>query len=169
MDQARAQALAQLESIPDRGAADKSAQPAEGGGLKGPRVTYQTSTSGPSFGHILHQDGHPVPGRLSLQHGPGDTRGSVPMTRDSDLPFFRIPFGVPMGAMMPRPMLVTRTGTGMNMGIAIGGHLQSVTESPGNARRKDRSAYMETVEDVNRSFKVRADTVGAGTYRQNRH
>ena len=143
MNVARAEALAQLEQGGQRIAPQPDA-------ARGPRGTYDTSTSGPSFGHLLHQNGQPLTARSSLQ-GPvrpgGEMRGAPP--------FFRIPFGVPMGMPLPRPMTMMRTQTGMGTGLGLnpagmGPTLTDITEAPESARRglDERSAFMETVPDA---------------------
>jgi hypothetical protein len=71
MELARAETLARLEAMTGAGAHPAfgmdSIHPsgqaqAHAPGIKGPRATYDTTTSGPSFGHIIHRDGHPVSG-----------------------------------------------------------------------------------------------------------
>jgi hypothetical protein len=163
MENARAQALAQLQASNDDGAV---AQDRPAGGIKGPRATYETSTSGPSFGHIQHQDGGPT--RLSGPPLPTSHLQSAPMARDvgGNPPFMRIPFGVPMGASIQRPLFVMRNSVGVGMGVGLGGQgLQGSGLAFGDAqhgmsghaqhshaaRAKDaRSAYVETIEDVRR-------------------
>lgn len=164
MAAARAQALAQLEAT--RQHPSGQAAPASGalGAVKGPRGTYETSTSGPSFGHILHQDGRPL--RVSGPPLPPGHPQSAPMSREvgGQAPFVRIPFGVPLGASIPRPLFVMRNSAGVGMGVGLGGPTgvqnmaaQSVPSAgqqfirvpSGEGRRKDdRSAYVETIEDV---------------------
>lgn len=148
LELARAQALARLE----KGRGDVEDLPPSMGFNKGPRGTYETGTSGPSFGHIFHQDGQPVSARQSYQQG---IMGGQPMTRDvgNAGSFFRIPFGVPLGMPLARPMMLMRTGTGTGMGIGITGMgmgpsgLDNVPEAD-ERRRDDRSAFVETVHDV---------------------
>lgn len=154
VENARAEALARLEA--KRGEVQDTIPT----GPKGPRQTYDTVTSGPSFGHIDHYGGHPISARQSHQ-----LPGSQPMVREPagmGNSFFRIPFGVPGGAVLPRPMMVMRTGTGVGMGVGIGSvglgsgagggggaRLEEVKEiSEGSRRRDDKSAFVETVEDV---------------------
>jgi hypothetical protein len=135
MEQAHAETLARLEAMAGVGAGPQGIL-GEGPAVKGPRATYDTMTSGPSFGHILHRDGHPISGLSS--------------------DFVRVPFGVPLGATLPRPMMLMRTGTGIGMGIGLPGlgmgrlsaGLSGIAESPEGPRREERSAYVETVEDV---------------------
>jgi hypothetical protein len=56
-----AAALAHLESMQRLvGAAQGHHVNPDAGEKRGPRDTYQTSTSGPSFGHLLHHDGMPL-------------------------------------------------------------------------------------------------------------
>jgi hypothetical protein len=158
MEEARAQALAQLQN--------PAAQAKPSGGPKGPRRTYETSTSGPSFGHILHQDGRPM--RLSGPPLPPGQAQSVPMARDigGQQPFMRIPFGVPMGASIQRPLFVMRNSAGVGMGVGLGGQgLQGSGLAFGGPphgmgshaeRTKDaRSAYVETIEDASHFFRER--------------
>jgi hypothetical protein len=168
MAEARAQALAQLEAA-DQGASMGVEQNKPSGGPKGPRRTYETSTSGPSFGHILHHNGLPI-GMPGPALPPGFPQ-SVPMSRDlgGNNPFMRIPFGVPMGASIQRPLFVMRNSVGVGMGVGLGGQgLQGPTygiqgsqkrqnDSPLStaARAKDaRSAYVETIEDVSHIISV---------------
>jgi hypothetical protein len=75
--------------------------------------------------------------------------------------FFRIPFGVPNSANLPRPMMVMRTETVVGMGVGIGSvglgmqgaRLEEVPEaSEGSRRRDDKSAFVETIEDVRGKF-----------------
>lgn len=163
MHAARTQALAQLEASKSNAMGLSGQQ--TGQGVKGPRGTYETSTSGPSFGHKMHQDGRPL--RLSGPSLPPGHPQSVPMAREEggQLPFMRIPFGVPMGASIPRPLFVMRNSAGVGMGVGLGGptgvqdmstQQQGLTagqsgDSPRQAherRKEDRSAYVETIEDV---------------------
>ena len=169
MAEARAQALAQLQASNDQanGAPAQSKSP----GPKGPRRTYETSTSGPSFGHILHQDGRPM--RLSGPPLPPGHPQSVPMARDTggNQPFMRIPFGVPMGASIQRPLFVMRNSVGVGMGVGLGGQgLQGSGLAFGGPphghgisaadRAKDaRSAYVETIEDVSTIWSVTRNTI----------
>lgn len=165
MTAARAQALAQLEATKQNAADQSMSQTGQGGGLKGPRRTYETSTSGPSFGHIMHQDGQPL--RMSGPQIPPGFAQSTPMTRDMGgaPPFMRIPFGVPLGASIPRPLFVMRNSVGVGMGVGLGGGLEGMPNmaqmpgppdgqhyinapSPEQKRKDDRSAYVETIEDV---------------------
>jgi len=159
MESARAQALAQLQAV--GGPQPASVQ----GGMKGPRGTYDTSTSGPSFRHLLQQDGMPTSRHISIQpaiiqqQGGDSSNELARMNQDS---FFRIPFGVPMGLQLPRPMMAMRTGTGAGMAIGVGSGtgrgfygvstepgLSGVQKSPESAhRRTDRSAFVESVDDV---------------------
>jgi hypothetical protein len=166
MAEARAQALAQLQASNEQ-ASGGPAQNKPSGGPKCPRRTYETSTSGPSFGHILHQDGRPM--RLSGPPLPPGHPQSVPMARDvgGGQPFMRIPFGVPMGASIQRPLFVMRNSAGVGMGVGLGGQgLQGSGMAFGDPqhgmggdihrsaaeRAKDaRSAYVETIKDVSGS------------------
>ncbi|KAK4685503.1 MFS transporter, UMF1 family, partial [Tremellales sp. Uapishka_1] len=155
MELARAQALAQLESQPfGAGILPLS------GENKGPRGTYTTSTSGPSFGHLVHQNG--LPRHLSLQSG------TEPFS-------MHIPFGVPAGFPIQRPMMVMRNSAGVGLGIAVGGGsrgLAGVSLNPGltgvqemteeEVRKEDRSAYVETVDDEEAPTVITAKT-GAKT------
>lgn len=178
MEDARAAALAQLETaqhnvdtdlkrgmmeilgmmsgagLSEIGAA--SAQ--DGSGLKGPRQTFDTSTSGPSFGHILHQNDVPISARPSMHvdpesFGPGHSLAGV-----SEV--FRIPFGVPIGMSIPRPLMVTRDSAETPGGLGFGmPTLLDIIEghgggSPFGRRPEDWSAYVETVEDVSSSQKL---------------
>ena len=161
MRQARAEALATLE----RARAHDATAPVPGQDRsKGPRVTMESSE--PSFGHIFHKDGGPMSRHMSLQpEAPLPIPGPPPQVPDptersgpfGSGPFFRIPFGVPLGASIPRPMLITRNSSGMGVGMGLSSRLADfinpplsrVTESPeGRQRRDDRSAYVETVHDV---------------------
>ena len=72
-------------------------------GTKGPRETYETTTSVPSFGHILHQDGMPVSRHMSYQqepfmssHGPillGQGAVARELAGLSGTGFFHVPYG----------------------------------------------------------------------------
>lgn len=174
MAAARAQALAQLEAT--RQSPGGHMTPGNGAVApnKGPRGTYETSTSGPSFGHILHQDGRPL--RVSGPPLPPGHPQSAPMSSEpgGQAPFVRIPFGVPLGASIPRPLFVMRNSAGVGMGVGLGGPTgvqnraaQSVPSAAqhymappqGEAKRKDdRSAYVETIEDVGIDSYGRATT-----------
>lgn len=165
MAEARAQALAQLEAT-KQNAANGAIQNKPAGGPKGPRRTYETSTSGPSFGHLMHQNGLPL-GMSGPPLPPGHPQ-SVPMARDlgGKNPFMRIPFGVPQGAMIQRPLFVMRNSVGVGMGVGLGGAglqgpsygmagMQQPSGSPqgfANKAKDARSAYVETIEDVNSSI-----------------
>lgn len=174
MEAARADALAQLEAA-RKSITQQAINPTpNGGGKKGPRGTYETSTSGLSFGHIMHKDGRPtrisIPGPVMMDAHAGQEHSPMSMMLGQGLTgsgpgdgpggSFRIPFGVPMSASIPRPMLVMRNsagvglglgmGMGMNMGMGMGsGGLPDVAESPqSRGRQTARSAYVETIEDV---------------------
>ncbi|KAL7421133.1 hypothetical protein Q5752_004018 [Cryptotrichosporon argae] len=143
MERARAEALAQLEA--------SAGAPEAASGFKGPRQTYETTTSGPSFGHILHKDGKPVPPRMSVQTAaldPGaDARRIAGLSTGS---FTRIPFGVPLGATLPRPLMVLSGGVGLGFGVGLPsrmGNLSHIAESPEYAPPQARSAFVESVED----------------------
>lgn len=161
LENARGQALAQLQDSRGR-------QPGAGqDNAKGQRGTYDTSASGPSFGHILHHNGMPISRHMSMQpslieeNGP-DAHQARERAALSGGPFFRIPFGVPMNANLSRPMMALRTDTGIGMGIgydagAVRAMQQGASEygmdgigdNPEDPRRRaDRSAYVESVEDV---------------------
>lgn len=175
MEDARAAALAQLETaqhnvdtdlkrgmmeilgmmsgagLSEIGAA--SAQ--DGNGLKGPRQTFDTSTSGPSFGHILHQNDVPISARPSMHVDPESLGPGHSLTGVSEV--FPIPFGVPIEMSIPRPLMVMRdsaeTPGGLGFGMLtsldiIEGHGGG---SPFGRRPEDRNAYVETVEDVSSS------------------
>jgi len=99
--------------------------------------------------------------RLSGPPLPPGHSQSAPMARDigSQQPFMRIPFGVPMGASIQRPLFVMRNSAGVGMGVGLGGQgLQGSGLAFGGPphgmgshaeRVKDaRSAYVETIEDV---------------------
>ncbi|WVW79485.1 hypothetical protein I302_101454 [Kwoniella bestiolae CBS 10118] len=142
MEQARAAALAQLEAAQRNSAIEMEQEMLaalensmiQGG--KGPRQTYDTMDSGPSFGHILHQNGIPLSARPSVQMNNPD--------------FFRIPFGVPVGLNVPRPLLVMRDSAGAGLGLGLSPDLLDILEQDqGISPRgpEDRSAFVETVED----------------------
>nr|ODO03713.1 hypothetical protein L204_00049 [Cryptococcus depauperatus CBS 7855] len=162
MEDARAAALAQLEAAQrtvDEELEDKmreilgmSDQPQYLSGQKGPRHTFETTTSGPSFGHILHQNGVPVSARPSMQAAPAGF---------SDI--FRMPLGVPIGMNVPRPLMVMHDSSGAPGGLGLGGfggigipglldilELEERERSIGKTGRSPeaRSAFVETVEDV---------------------
>jgi len=81
----------------------------------------------------------------------------------------RIPFGVPMGASIQRPLFVMRNSAGVGMGVGLGGqglqgpdlaHDGSPDGMAGRASHvqkvKDaRSAYVETIEDVSQTLSYR--------------
>jgi hypothetical protein len=103
--------------------------------------------------------------RLSGPPLPPGHAQSVPMARDigGQQPFMRIPFGVPMGASIQRPLFVMRNSAGVGMGVGLGGQgLQGSGLAFGSPphgmgshaeRAKDaRSAYVETIEDVSHHF-----------------
>nr|XP_031858883.1 uncharacterized protein CI109_005702 [Kwoniella shandongensis]KAA5525955.1 hypothetical protein CI109_005702 [Kwoniella shandongensis] len=148
MEDARAAALAQLEAaqrnsdimMEQEMLAGMGMEPTEGEAAKGPRQTFDTTTSGPSFGHLLHQDGFPLSARPSMQP-PMDGFGPDPT-------FFRIPFGVPMGMTVPRPLMVMRDSGGARLGLGLP-DLLDMMDTPTVDRRgpEDRSAFVETVED----------------------
>ncbi|KAK6906142.1 hypothetical protein I203_100126 [Kwoniella mangroviensis CBS 8507] len=142
MEQARAAALAQLEAAQRNSAIEMEQEMLAAlensimQGDKGPRQTYDTMDSGPSFGHILHQNGIPLSARPSVQMNNPD--------------FFRIPFGVPVGLDVPRPLLVMRDSAGAGLGLGLSPDLLDVLEQDqGISPRgpEDRSAFVETVED----------------------
>ena len=162
----QAEAIAHIQTMAQLTQGHPSPGGGGGGGPKGPRKTYETTTSGPSFGHILHQDGMPtpVPGQVPTQpdgypptgHGPivggqGNIARELAGLRGSE--FFRLPFG-------PTVSMSRLTGP-FSVGLGYGGDmpgfsgflgqkdLSRVAESPeGVQRRDDRSAYVETVQDV---------------------
>lgn len=126
--------------------------------FKGPRQTFDTSTSGPCFGHILHRDGVPISARPSIQVAPEGFVPDRPLSELSEV--FRIPFGVPIGMSIPRPLMAMRDSAGAPGGLGLGmptlldiiqGHGEG---SPLRRRPEDRSAYVETVEDVSLSQKL---------------
>lgn len=152
MQAARAEALAHLEA-----AAHFPVPPGIFPGPKGLRETYQTSTSGPSFGHILHHNGRPIPPdysfRTSLAEVPSSARQNAGLSGGS---FFRIPFGVPLGTGIPRPLVIMRSDTGLATGLGVTKdgvaaevhHLGEVDDQPERKSRKDdRSAFVETIPD----------------------
>lgn len=126
-----------------------------GNAPKGPRQTFDTNTSGPSFGHILHQDGVPISACPSMRVAPEGFASGRPLTELSEV--FRIPFGVPIGMSIPRPLMVMRDSPGAPGDLGLGmpallniiqGHGEG---SPLRRKQEDRSAYVETVEDVSLS------------------
>ena len=197
MEIARAQALAQLhhaqaqvqamEGMDDEIPADLARAMGslgmihgQGFGHPGPagaRGTYDTGTSGPSFGHLYHDGAQPTSARQSVQQprldqvgtgagmddGEGEAGGHA-MMRDMAAyggqqpgSFVRVPFGVPLSMQLPRPMMVMRTPTGMAMGIGVPqvgigamglGMVPPGIEHAERDKRDDRSAYVETVDDV---------------------
>ncbi|WVO15544.1 hypothetical protein L204_103204 [Cryptococcus depauperatus] len=171
MEDARAAALAQLEAAQrtvDEELEDKmreilgmSDQPQYLSGQKGPRHTFETTTSGPSFGHILHQNGVPVSARPSMQAAPAGF---------SDI--FRMPLGVPIGMNVPRPLMVMHDSSGAPGGLGLGGfggigipglldilELEERERSIGKTGRSPeaRSAFVETVEDDEVQSPTRTD------------
>jgi hypothetical protein len=106
--------------------------------------------------------------RLSGPPLPPGQAQAVPMARDmgGQQPFMRIPFGVPMGASIQRPLFVMRNSAGVGMGVGLGGQgLQGSGLAFGGPphgmgshaeRAKDaRSAYVETIEDVSHPLRPR--------------
>ena len=213
MELARAQALAQLQHVDAQGTSTDEmpaglaramgslgmdpAQMQRGQGPAGARGTFETGTSGPSFGHLYHDGAQPTSTRQSAQRQyaqqlalaqmqaqgyTGEVGDDGPeshaMMRELVGPgqeaasFVRVPFGVPLNMQLPRPMMLMRTGTGMGMGIGISplgmgmgmmspgaemslhGLGQSLYGLPKQAEGKmdNRSAYVETVEDVSSLF-----------------
>ncbi|ODO06026.1 hypothetical protein L198_01254 [Cryptococcus wingfieldii CBS 7118] len=127
---------------------------------KGPRQTFDTTTSVPSFGHIHHQNGMPISTRPSLQTAPdgffppfshAQAQGHTSAPPD----VFRIPFGVPTGTHVPRPLMVLRDSSGGAGGLGLGGlgGLAALAGGGGQRRGDERSAYVETVPDVSLLFK----------------
>ncbi|OCF35676.1 hypothetical protein I316_02731 [Kwoniella heveanensis BCC8398] len=157
MEEARAAALAQLEAAQRQSILQmeqemldtlNSANELPTGRQKGPRQTYDTMTSGPSFGHLLHQNGMPLSATQSMQVPP-DGFDPRQITGMSDS-FFRIPFGVPMGMSIPRPLLVMRDSAGAGLGLGLSPELLDILEEEVKPPRgpEDRSAFVETVEDL---------------------
>nr|XP_018259292.1 uncharacterized protein I303_08220 [Kwoniella dejecticola CBS 10117]OBR81450.1 hypothetical protein I303_08220 [Kwoniella dejecticola CBS 10117] len=148
MEQARAAALAQLEAAQRNSAIEMEQEMLAAlenhtvhDREKGPRQTYDTMDSGPSFGHLLHQNGIPLSARQSAQ---------VPQGSANQADFFRIPFGVPLGMNVPRPLLVMRDSAGAGLGLGLSPDLLEILEQDqGISPRgpEDRSAFVETVED----------------------
>ena len=137
-DAARKQAevfahLDALQKLESPGGAHIAAVGAE----KGPRATYETSTSGPSFGHIFHENGMPTSRHMSMQHP------------DIPIPLFNIPFGGAVGVHVPRPLIFGPgpLGVGSPMGTAFPG-TSPFGPPPESPRGAQRSAYVETVDDV---------------------
>lgn len=74
----------------------------------------------------------------------------------------RIPFGVPVGASIQRPLFVMRNSAGVGMGVGLGGqglhgpgltyevsqHGMQSQASHAKKAKDARSAYVETIEDV---------------------
>lgn len=172
IEDARAAALAQLETAQHNVDADLkrgmmeilgmmsgaglseigAASAQDGNSLKGPRQTFDTSTRGPSFSHILHQNGVPISARPSMHVGPESFGPGHSLTGVSEV--FRIPFGVPIGMSIPGPLMVMRDSAETPGGLGFGmPTLLDIIEghgggSPFGRRPEDRSAYVETVEDV---------------------
>lgn len=151
---AQAHALSQLEATaPHAGSLSHNGQASR---AKGPRGAFETFTSGPSFGHLHHHDGMPAGGAQGATDGTRTPQeleglGSLPMARDGPpFPpggrFMRIPFGVPLSAGLPPPMVLLRGGApfGAGLGMPTLADLR-LGDSPVS---KQRSAYVETVEDV---------------------
>ncbi|WWC91089.1 uncharacterized protein L201_006030 [Kwoniella dendrophila CBS 6074] len=160
MEEARSAALAQLEAAQRNSAIEMEQEMLavlenhmqQGQGEKGPRGTYDTLDSGPSFGHLLHQNGFPLSARPSTQNPPENAN------------FFRVPFGVPLGMNVPRPLLVMRDSAGAGLGLGLNPDLLEILEQDqginprGRGRGpEDRSAFVETVEDEETSG-IRSDT-----------
>ncbi|WRT69187.1 uncharacterized protein IL334_006171 [Kwoniella shivajii] len=146
MEEARAAALAQLEAAQRDSAIEMeqemlAAFESHMAGEKGPRQTYDTMDSGPSFGHLLHQSGMPLSARPSAQF-------SANTFNNPD--FFPIPFGVPMGMSIPRPLLVMRDSAGAGLGLGLGSDLLDILGHEGGDRHRGpdaKSAFVETVVD----------------------
>ncbi|WVQ93108.1 hypothetical protein IAU59_000172 [Kwoniella sp. CBS 9459] len=156
MEEARAAALAQLEAAQRQSIIQMEQEMMDTlnmgtthpmGREMGPRQTYDTMTSGPSFGHLLHQNGMPLSATQSMQVPP-DGFDPRQITGMSDS-FFRIPFGVPMGMSIPRPLLVMRDSAGAGLGLGLSPDLLDILEEETKPARgpEDRSAFVETVED----------------------
>ncbi|WVQ73587.1 hypothetical protein IAR50_003166 [Cryptococcus sp. DSM 104548] len=179
MADARAAALAQLEAAQHNADELLEGQMREvlsmnidGGGQKGPRQTFDTTTSVPSFGHIHHRNGMPISARPSLQTAPEGVFPPFSTGHTSAPPeIFHIPFDVPTGTHVPRPLMVLRDSSGGAGGLGIAGlsglggfgglgmSLLDIIEAEreeaeleaaragGPKRGDERSAYVETVPD----------------------
>ncbi|KAK8843968.1 hypothetical protein IAR55_006760 [Kwoniella newhampshirensis] len=155
MEEARAAALAQLEAAQRNPDIMMEQEMMVGLGMedgigqsRGPRQTFDTTTSGPSFGHILHQDGFPPTSAQPSRQSPMEGMGPRQVGGVSDPSFFRILFGVPMGMTAPRSMMVMRDSGRARLGLGIPS-LFDILDSPVVDKRgpEDRSAFVETVED----------------------
>ena len=131
------EAMAQFEALQKLiGAATGPRIPADGM-FKGPRNTYETATSGPSFGHIYHRDGAPATRHASFQAENYGDSGSFGKA------VFHIPFGGNVGIQLP----LAPAAPG---GLSVDDHvLQAGPENnEPRHRRSDRSAFVESVTDV---------------------
>jgi hypothetical protein len=179
---AHIQTLAQLTNRQADYAGGEPTPTGRESGMRGPhRMTYETVTSVPSFGHLYHRDGMPISQHLSMQpdpafipgHGPivtGQGNVSRELAGLSASDFFRLPFG-PM-VQLHRPFPSPQSPDDLPLGMGIGGILAEalrsdhpedrfhVAESPDSVQRRDaRSAFVESVEDVSCRISHRVKTV----------
>lgn len=179
---ARIQTLAQLTNRQADYASGERTPTGRKSGMRGPhRMTYETVTSVPSFGHLYHRDGMPISRHLTMQPDPGFIPGHGPIVTGqgnvsrelaglSSSDFFRLPFG-PM-VQIHRPFPFPQSPDDIPLGMGIGGILAEalrsdypedrfhVAESPDSIQRRDaRSAFVESVEDVSRRILHMVKTV----------
>ena len=117
------------------------------GRARGPRETFDTTTSGPSFGHIHHRDGMPTSRHVSIQPEP---YGSSHMIGNA---MFHIPFGGNIGIPLPRaPIMLGRFSTAGLIHDPALSNVHVIGDSPETKhKRSDRSAFVESVTDVSPS------------------
>jgi len=138
--------MAQFEALQRLIGAAGGVHVSTSGGVKGPRETYDTTTSGPSFGHLHHRDGMPISRHISYQQELG-----APSFMGNAM--FHIPFGANVGIPLPRaPLMFGGLPLPGSLPAAIGRDAPHSTDSPEHRqKRSDRSAFVESVTDVSRS------------------
>ncbi|WVR08956.1 hypothetical protein IAU60_006015 [Kwoniella sp. DSM 27419] len=157
MERARAAALAHLEAAQQRAMNDVERDilgDIQGIGFRGPRETFETVTSDPSFGHMMIENEFPLAAGHSVQLASMDAphhevQDPTHLAGMSNL-FLRIPFGVPLGMHIPGSLIVTEDDDRAGLGLSYDQNLFSFLqedETPRPRHRQDRSAFVETVED----------------------
>jgi hypothetical protein len=143
------EAIAQFEALQKLiGTAGHAFHPTSGG-VKGPRETYETTTSGPSFGHLHHRDNMPTSRHVSYQP---ELIGDPPVMGSA---LFHIPFGGNFGIPLPRAPITLRRlpVSGLADEPVLNAHVLGDSLADRH-KRSDRSAFVESVTDVSiRQFK----------------
>jgi len=170
-------ALAHIEALGQlTGASGGPVIPPTITGTKGPRETYETATSVPSFGHILHRDGMPISRHMSYQQGPflpghgPIVLGQGAISREpagfSGTGYFHVPFGpdvrlrfgggLPGGALSGlQGMMGAAAGLAQDHGAQPGdtgpigrAQLGVIAESPATERTRRREDKSAYVESI---------------------